>query len=137
MKYDKTVIMHSLEEISATVSFFETYFQNLTNNIETVCALKLCIQEALLNGFIHGNNYDKSKDLILKYHYDKKSSVFTVNIKDAGRGFDFTSLPDPTKEENILCEHGRGVFIIREYMDEMKYNKKGNELTFSKKIKQK
>jgi serine/threonine-protein kinase RsbW len=129
------IIINSLEEINNTVINFEKYLQDLNLVFNDVCSIKLCLQEALLNGFIHGNNYDKTKDLIFTYAFNEKEHYLKMIIEDEGDGFDLSQLPDPTNEENILNEHGRGVFIVKEYMDSVKYNKKGNKVTLIKKIK--
>ena len=57
-------------------------------------------------------------------------AVFTV--RDQGQGFDPTALPDPTDPDNVAQVNGRGLFLIRTFMDEIRFNAVGNELTMVK-----
>ena len=65
---------------------------------------------------------------------DLRDNTLTVTITDQGKGFDTTKLPDPTDTEHLLKLHGRGIFITRMYFSEIKYNKKGNEVTLIKRL---
>jgi len=60
-------------------------------------------------------------------------AVFVV--RDEGHGFDFGSLPDPTEPENIELASGRGVLLMRSFMDEVMFNEIGNEVTMVKRSK--
>ena len=50
-------------------------------------------------------------------------------VRDQGKGFDPTQLPDPTEPENVGRVNGRGLFLIRTFMDEVTFNSQGNEIT--------
>lgn len=65
---------------------------------------------------------------------DLRDNTLTVTITDQGNGFDTTKFPDPTDTEHLLKLHGRGIFITRMYFSEIKYNKKGNEVTLIKRL---
>ncbi|MCD6327609.1 response regulator [bacterium] len=60
--------------------------------------------------------------------------TFTCVIRDEGNGFDWKNLPDPRTPENIFNASGRGVLLIRCYMDDVSWNEKGNEITMTKKL---
>ena len=102
--------------------------------------LSAALDEIMTNALIHGNwadkkrseisQEDKDKKIIVNFEYDKEK--IKVIIKDEGKGFDHTKLPDPTHPENIYNFHGRGIFITRSFMDEVKFNEKGNEVTLIK-----
>lgn len=79
------------------------------------------------------NNPEISKKLT-HINIDYRDKVLTVKIKDEGKGFDTSRLPDPTDSEHLLKLHGRGIFITRMYFTEIKYNKKGNEVTLIKNV---
>ena len=57
-----------------------------------------------------------------------------IEIEDEGAGYVPDKVPDPTKEENLLVDRGRGVFLIHKLMDEVKYNDKGNKIIMTKYI---
>ena len=89
--------------------------------------VRLALEEALVNAIKHGNNMDKTKKVIVTYAIDDKEC--RISIEDEGSGFDPKDIPDPTAEENLERPHGRGVMLIRAYMDEVSYNEKGNRIT--------
>ena len=97
-------------------------------DLEKLVNFQIAVSEALLNAIVHGNKEDKSKRVFcdIKCTEDK----LTVKIRDEGKGFNFDEVPDPTSEENILKEHGRGIFIIRSLVDDCKCkaSDKGTEI---------
>ncbi|PKL83438.1 MAG: ATP-binding protein [Ignavibacteriae bacterium HGW-Ignavibacteriae-3] len=82
--------------------------------------LALSFSEAASNSVVHGNKLDKNKKvkIIVKVNDEK----MTVIIKDEGKGFDIKTIPDPTKPENILKDSGRGIHIMRSFLDDLRYN---------------
>ena len=56
-----------------------------------------------------------------------------VAVEDEGQGFDPSAVPDPTADENLELPHGRGLVLMRAYMDEVSFNAKGNRVTMRKK----
>ena len=95
--------------------------------------IRLCIEEAVRNAMVHGNK--SKKDLPVKISYSLNGDELEISIEDAGEGFDYKNLPDPTKEENITKGSGRGVFLILHLMDKVTFNDKGNIITMVKKLK--
>ncbi len=94
----------------------------------------LCIHEILANAVRHGNNYDKSKKVIVFYKINLES--FSLSVIDEGEGFDYTNMPNPLLPENITKEYGRGLFLVRNYMDEISFNDKGNRILARKHLQQ-
>ncbi|MCX7797409.1 MAG: ATP-binding protein [Melioribacter sp.] len=89
-------------------------------NPEKFNNLSLAFSEALANSIVHGNKCDPSK--VVKIKVEVNESKIVIRIKDQGKGFDINSVPDPTKEENILKESGRGIHIMKSFLDELHYN---------------
>ena len=56
----------------------------------------------------------------------------TFVVRDEGPGFDTSRLPDPTAPENVAQVNGRGLFLIRTFMDDVRFNERGNEITMTK-----
>ena len=77
--------------------------------------LQIAISEALINAIIHGNKENPQKKVFIEITYD--DNFITVKIKDEGEGFDLNKIPDPTNQENIFKEHGRGLFIMKSLVD--------------------
>jgi len=131
---DNYICLHTLDEIMNFIRFLEIYFRHLNIDDATLTNLIISIQEAAINAFSHGNNEDITKKIIIFYEYKIENGTFLIRIRDEGEGFDYNNLPDPTKDENLLKESGRGIFIIKSYMDKVFFNDKGNEITMIKKI---
>ena len=104
-----------------TVEEFVNYFAKdigLAN--EKISALLLAVTEATTNAIIHANKSDKTK--LVKVDVNVNDSKLVVKIIDEGKGFNPSSIPDPTHPENLLKDSGRGVYLMRVYMDGLDYN---------------
>ena len=85
------------------------------------------LTEALSNAMLYGNRDDPSKRVLVEVTLMEGGVQATV--KDQGSGFDPASVPDPTTPENRTKSCGRGLFLMRELLDEVSYNDRGNEVT--------
>ena len=87
---------------------------------EAAFGIDMAVREAIANAVIHGNKLDETKLVEVKV----KSSPDSLEIKvhDQGQGFDPKNISDPTKEENILKSSGRGIFFMRNFMDEVDWS---------------
>jgi len=92
----------------------------------SVFAIKLAVEEAINNAIKHGNKLDASK--VVRITYDVGPDQAAVTITDQGEGFDPATLADPTADENLEKPTGRGVMLMRAYMDEVRFNDKGNQV---------
>jgi len=93
-------------------------------------AVRLAVEEAVINAIRHGNQLDKAKKVTIDFSVDAEKA--TIVIADEGDGFDLAAVPDPTQDENLEVEHGRGIVLMRAYMDKVEYSKKGNVVTLVK-----
>ena len=82
--------------------------------------IQLVLQEALLNAILHGNRSDPEKFVRLCVAIEEQGEILIV-VKDSGSGFDPSAIPDPTAEENVYREGGRGMYLIRHLMDKVEY----------------
>jgi serine/threonine-protein kinase RsbW len=94
--------------------------------------IEIALFEALANAVVHGNHEDRSKKVHICCRYKRGDNV-TITIKDEGTGFDPGKVPDPTATENIEAEHGRGILMMKTFMDEVRYEKGGTEVHMRKK----
>ncbi len=76
----------------------------------------MAVRESMVNAVVHGNRYNANKKV--RFSVDKNAERFTVRIADQGEGFDFENLPDPLAPQNLMRTSGRGIFLIRSFMDE-------------------
>lgn len=93
-------------------------------------AIRLALEEALTNAMKHGNKMAPNKSVFVKSTVD--NTTVTIEIEDEGDGFTLDALPDPTADENLGRASGRGVLLIKSFMDSAEYNEKGNRLVMSK-----
>ena len=94
--------------------------------------ITMAVREAAVNAVLHGNDYDPAKQVSASFENTGKSLIFT--IADQGKGVDWENLPDPLAPENLLRGTGRGIFLIRSFMDEVHFRQldPGTELTLIK-----
>ena len=108
-------------------------FKKLNLSESDIFDLKLSIEEATINAVKYGNRLDENLTVDIKVLIYKDRIEITV--RDSGKGFDYNNVPDPTENSNLIKSSGRGLFLIRHLMDEVRYNDKGNEVTIVKYIK--
>ncbi len=94
--------------------------------------IRLCFEEALINSMKHGNGLKKSVPVDIEAGYDDKK--IWLRFEDHGNGFNVSSIKDCTQDDGLLKGGGRGVYLVHQLMDEVKYNAKGNVITMVKSI---
>ena len=93
----------------------------------------MAVRESMVNAVVHGNRYNANKKVRLSVTHE--SGRYTVRIADEGEGFDFDTVPDPLQPENLMRTSGRGLFLIRSFMDEFRMahlDNGGTEVTLIK-----
>jgi len=97
---------------------------------ETIEQVNLAVIEAGTNAILHGNSSDPNKKVYFRFLVGEDK--FTVIVRDEGNGFNPDCLPNPLDPENLLNTSGRGIFLMRTFMDEVNYNKTGTEVRMVK-----
>jgi serine/threonine-protein kinase RsbW len=97
---------------------------------DDIFAIRLALEEALVNAVKHGNKLDPAKHLRIQYHITDQRADIT--IEDQGCGFCPAELPDPLADENIERASGRGILLMRAYMNSVVFNPAGNKVTLTK-----
>lgn len=93
---------------------------------EDIFAVHLALEEALINAIRHGNEMDPDKEVKVSYSVDCEK--FEVWIEDEGPGFDPNSIPDPRCGDNLYKPNGRGLLLMRSYMDVVEHDQRGNRV---------
>jgi serine/threonine-protein kinase RsbW len=93
---------------------------------EDIFAVHLALEEAFINAVKHGNRMNASKEV--KIEYLVALDRVEVTVTDGGQGFDPDAVPDPRYGENLYKPEGRGLFLMRSYMDVVKFNERGNSV---------
>jgi serine/threonine-protein kinase RsbW len=84
---------------------------------EAVHWVGVAVRESVINAIKHGNGNDERKQVHVEF--TPVDSGISIRVRDEGPGFDPASIPDPLAPENLLKASGRGIFLIRSFMDEM------------------
>lgn len=90
-------------------------------------AIELALQEALANAVIHGAKEDPSKVVECLVAWEEDRGILII-VRDPGEGFEPSAIPSCTVGENLYSSHGRGIFLINQLMDEVKFHKNGTEI---------
>lgn len=93
--------------------------------------IDISLREALINAVKHGNQGNRSKRVELDCFQRPDGSMLLV-VRDEGPGFDPNGVPDPTHPDNIFRSSGRGILMIRNFMDDVRFERGGREIRMVK-----
>jgi serine/threonine-protein kinase RsbW len=96
-------------------------------------AIELALQEALANAVVHGAKEDPSKVVECLVACDEQRGIIII-VRDPGEGFNPETIPACTVGENVYSNHGRGIFLINQLMDEVKFHRNGTEIHMVKRV---
>lgn len=124
----KYLLKTSLFEIDNLSNYLDEALKDVKISAEKYNNILLALTEAVNNAIVHGNKNDIYKQIQLEFIIT--DSFIKVIVTDEGEGFDLNNVPDPTLPENLLSEHGRGIYIMKHFVDELSVEKtnKGNSL---------
>jgi serine/threonine-protein kinase RsbW len=102
---------------------------------EEIMKISMAVREAAVNAVLHGNAYDPNKKVTLAF--ERTPSDLVIVICDQGKGLDAGMIPDPLAPENLMKTSGRGIFLIRSFMDvvEIHPSQTGTELKMIKHVR--
>ena len=125
---DVRSIEHAVEYVMSCCSTCEDHARRLRLNF------RVGLTEALSNAMLYGNGRDPSKRVRVVVTLEHGRLV--ARVTDQGLGFDPATIPDPTTPENLLKSGGRGLFLMRQLLDEVSFNDRGNEVTLVLRLEQ-
>ena len=101
---------------------------------DTRSGVSMAVREGMINAVLHGNAYDPAKRVSLTFGQIGQELVITIT--DEGKGFIPEDVPDPLAPENLLKQSGRGIFLMRTFMDEVRFRKlnPGTEIILIKRL---
>lgn len=130
------VVMETvLDSVSLAEGITERVARAAGFNDDDCLKIGMSVREGVINAFRYGNEQKRHKKIHLIF--EVKEEKFVVHILDQGRGFDLRQVPDPLAEENLLKTSGRGIFLMRTFMDEFDVRRStygGAELVMAKKL---
>lgn len=122
----------NLESVNKIEQTAEQLAERAGFDEDTASHIAMAAREAAVNAVMHGNAYDPGKHVTASFETTVDSLI--VRVSDQGPGLDPDTVPDPLAPENILRGSGRGIFLIRAFMDEVNFRQlhPGTELTLIK-----
>jgi len=122
MKPDASVVEVILESKLKNVEVSEELARSISAKAgfeeEAAFQIEMAVHEAVINAIFHGNKEDPRKKVHIKFLTFEDG--LEIHVRDEGRGFDPNTLPDPLAKENLLNNSGRGIFLVRKFMDEFR-----------------
>ncbi len=126
------VIPSNRKNIHRVEDFFHSINDALRLPDEKLHAVLVAVTEAVNNGIIHGNKNDETKNVTVTC--SKGNDIIKIFVRDEGEGFKPGEIANPLSEENLMRVGGRGVFLMKAFMQSVEYNEKGNEVTMTIKL---
>jgi serine/threonine-protein kinase RsbW len=124
----------TLESVNKAEEMAEKIAAQAGIDEDTRSGVSMAVREAMINAVLHGNAYDTNKRVNLTLEH--KGQELIVTVTDEGTGFVPEEVPDPLAPENLLKGSGRGIFLMRAFMDEVRFRKlnPGTEIILIKRI---
>lgn len=124
----------SLDSVNRAEEVATEFASKLGFDEETITRISMAVREAAVNAVLHGNHYDPNKKMTV--HLENTGKSLVISVADQGQGMDPAKVPDPLAPENLLKQSGRGIFLIRAFMDDVKIRnlEPGTEITMIKNV---
>ncbi len=120
------ILKTSFDELERVVDETQSFFSQFTDDEDLVHKIMLLTSEAVTNAIKHGNAFDESKSVVLEFKCGV--SLLEVWVEDEGEGYIRSDVADPLTDDHLLAEGGRGIFLIEELADEVRYGKDGRQI---------
>jgi serine/threonine-protein kinase RsbW len=124
--------------IPSDLSFLDATVAEISATIERIAcweepeSIGLAVREAIANAIIHGNHRDPARTVRVHISVNEECDLL-ITVEDSGLGFDPNGLANPTAAPNLLANHGRGIFLMKQLMDRVDFKfDQGTEVRMSK-----
>jgi serine/threonine-protein kinase RsbW len=134
----ETRVSYTLDSTLETVNNAEETASRMASEAgfdeEEIMKISMAVREAAVNAVLHGNAYDPNKKVTLAF--ERTPDDLVIVIRDQGKGLDESKIPDPLAPNNLMKTSGRGIFLIRSFMDvvEIHPSQTGTELKMIKHV---
>lgn len=109
-----------IESVAQAATAVSEFLNRLGIGEDVAFGVDMAVREAVTNAVIHGNKLDETK--LVEVKLSNTPEAFEISVHDQGAGFNPNDVPDPTKDENLLKTSGRGIFFMRNFMDEVNWS---------------
>jgi len=128
--WTQRVLTTNLVEIRVAEREILTRLRELGYDDDHLFAVRLALEEALVNAMKHGNRFEATRSV--RVWYRASPDRVEIRVADEGPGFDPSTVPDPTADENLEKPCGRGIMLMRCYIDKVEFSPRGNEVLMVK-----
>jgi serine/threonine-protein kinase RsbW len=113
----RLVLTSHIEAVADAAAAVTDFVKSCGLDEQAAFGVDMAVREAITNAVVHGNQEDETKSV--EVVFGCAENALEIQISDQGTGFDPASVPDPTEPANILKTSGRGIFLMRTFMDEV------------------
>ena len=106
-----------IEAVAEAAAAVSEFMNRIGISEDVAFGIDMAVREAVTNAVLHGNKLDSAK--IAEVDLKKSAEGLEINVRDQGKGFNPNEVADPTKDENIMKTSGRGIFFMRNFMDQV------------------
>ena len=128
--WTERVLTNELAQIRTAERDVLTRLRELAYDDDQLFAVRLSLEEALVNAMKHGNRFDPNRKVRVSYRVSPER--VEIRVVDEGPGFNPNIVPDPTVDENLEKPCGRGIMLMRCYMDKVVFSPQGNDVLMIK-----
>ncbi|MCS6789647.1 MAG: ATP-binding protein [Bacteroidia bacterium] len=114
-------LMSHLDEIARIEGHLSAWAREMGLQAEKISLFIVAVTEAISNAILHGNRQSPQKEVRVRLSYSNLPPALAVEVQDEGEGFNPESIPDPTHQDNLLKEGGRGIFLMRNIADNVEF----------------
>ena len=116
----RLVLPSHIEAVAEAAAAVASFAQSCGVGDEAAFGIDIAVREAVTNAIVHANKEDETKSIEVTVNC--VGHALEIEIKDQGEGFDPASVADPTEPANLLKTSGRGIFLMRNFMDEVRWS---------------
>ena len=113
----RLVLPSHIEAVADVAAAVTDFVKSCGLDEQAAFGIDMAVREAVTNAMVHGNQEDEGKSI--EVALTCLENALEIDVSDQGEGFDPAGVPDPTEPANILKTSGRGIFLIRNFMDEV------------------
>ena len=130
-QFETIVIQSSLTEAKKPAHRVQELVNRHGYSNDASFAIRLSLEEAMTNAIKHGNGGDASKRVTIRFYVGPDQTI--ICVADEGPGFEHCDVPDCTHPDRVSRPDGRGIMLMKSYLDDISYSERGNEVRLVKK----
>ena len=115
----RLVLPSHIEAVADAAAAVTGFIRNCGAPDDAAFGIEMAVREAVTNAMVHGNQEDEAKSVEVVFNCH--GNELEVEVRDQGEGFDPMHIPDPTDPANLMKTSGRGIFLMRTFMDDVQY----------------